>query len=110
MPRSEYTAVERWMLSSFAMFGLFGINGAFLYGVSTPELFWTALGNPISLAFMIEALLMVALLAYLLTKWKVTTLRWPWFVLLSLLGSLAFALPVVLLYGGRKRSLSEAGR
>ena len=45
---------------------------------------------------------MLGLLAYLLAKWGVLRLRWPWFVGLSILGGLLFALPVELLWPGRK--------
>ena len=48
-----------------------------------------------------EALVLVVLLAWLFRKWGVTRLGWGWFVLLSLLGSLAFAT--------RSRSCSPAG-
>ncbi len=45
-----------------------------------------------------EALVLVAALGYLFGRWGVSRLGWGWFVFLSLLGSLAFAIPVALLY------------
>ena len=48
--------------------------------------------------FIIEALLLVWVFAYLLRKWEVSRLHPAWFVILSLIGSIAFALPVALLW------------
>jgi hypothetical protein len=48
--------------------------------------------------FVVEALLLTGVLAYLLVKWQVTKLSRGWFVLLSLVGSLAFAIPVAVLW------------
>ena len=51
----------------------------------------------------ILGLVLVGFLAWLLRKWGVSRLGWGWFVLLSFLGSLAFAIPVVLLFPRRER-------
>ena len=42
--------------------------------------------NPIAAAFIVEAMLLVGVFAYLLFKWRVTRLPWWWFVLFSLFG------------------------
>ncbi len=94
----RYGRAERGALWLLALSGLVGMNGAFLYGITRPELVRATLGNPLALAFVVEAFVLMAALAYLLGKWGVARLRWPWFVGLSLLGSMAFALPVVLLW------------
>jgi hypothetical protein len=95
----RYSPAERSWLVALAVLGFVGVNGAFFYGLLTqPGALRAALTNPISLAFLIEALLMLAALAYLLGKWGVSRLSWGWFVFLSLLGSMALALPVVLLW------------
>lgn len=93
-----YSRGERWMLTLVALSGLVGMNGVFLYGMTQPELVEATLANPLALAFVVEAFVLMGVLAYLMAKWGVTRLRWPWFVGLSLLGSMAFALPVVLLW------------
>ena len=59
------------------------------------------MANPLALAFMLEAMVLVGVIAYLLSKWRVSRMSWWWFVLLSLLGSMAFALPIVLLWRSR---------
>lgn len=98
----QYSLAERCGLWCLASLGLVAVNGAFLYGAFHPETVRSALENPISLAFMLEAFLLVAALAYLLTKWGVTRLSWTWFVFLSLIGSLAFSLPVAVLHRARR--------
>jgi hypothetical protein len=105
MARSvEYSPRERVWLGALACIGFTVVNGAFFYGVlCRPGALSGALTNPISVAFLTEALLMLAALAYLLGKWGVSRLSWRWFLFLSILGSMAFALPVVLLWTrGRK--------
>src|SRR5687767_13837857 len=100
--KTNYSNAERFWLSLAGAVSLLGLNVAFLYGVfAAPGALQAALKNPIALAFMLEAFLLVALLAYLLKKWEVTRLSWPMFVLLSLAGGIAFALPVVLLWRSR---------
>ena len=89
---------EQVVLWALAVFGFVVVNGAFLYGLLTPGVLAEALANPVALAFMVEAMLLLGALAYLLTKWRVSRLSWVWFIVLSMLGSMAFALPIVLLW------------
>ena len=97
--RIEYSPAERFWLWALAAFGFLAVNGAFMYGVFVrPEILAQAQRNPLSMAFVVEALLLVAALAYLLPKWGVTRMSWGWFVVLSLAGSLAFSLPLALLW------------
>jgi hypothetical protein len=96
-----YSARERFWLAVLAAFTFFGLNGAFVYGLLHPALLQAALANPLALAFILEAFVLVGVLAYLLRRWGVSRLPWGWFVVLSLLGGLAFSLPVVLLVTGR---------
>ena len=57
--------------------------------------------------FILEAMVLVGVIAYLLSKWGVSRMSWQWFVILALLGSIAFALPVVLLWKlGKTRSVA----
>lgn len=99
----EYTARERFWLWALACLGFFGANGVFVWAlVARPETLMSALRNPVAAAFIVEALVLVGVLAYLLTRWGVTRVHWTWFVLLSLVGSIAFALPVALLWGSRR--------
>lgn len=97
-----YSSRERFWLWKLAVFGFVGLNGAFAYGVLfQPDSLRAALANPVAVAFMAEALVLVGVLAYLFARWGASRLAWGWFVLLSLLGGLAFAIPVVLLLPNR---------
>lgn len=109
-PSIDYTPAERRWLWLAAAIGLIGLNAVFIYGLVRPEVMQSALTNPVSLAFMAEAFLLLALLAYLLPRWGVSRLSRAWFVGLALLGSLAFALPVMLLWPGRRRPSAAGGR
>lgn len=97
-----YSRHERFWLVVLALFGFVGLNGAFLYGMfARPDAVADAMANPVALAFMLEAFVLVGVLAYLLTRWGLTRLHWGWFVALSVAGGIAFALPVVLLWSQR---------
>src|SRR5262245_1381938 len=99
----SYSPAERVWLWALAIVGFVFVNGAFIYGVvAVPGALRGALSNPIALAFLVEALLILVALAYLLGKWHVARRSWRWFLLLALIGSMAFALPVVLLWGKSK--------
>ena len=98
-----YSRYERFWLWLLGLFGLVGINGAFAYGLLHPDALQAALANPVAAAFIIEALVLTGAFAYLFRKWGVSRLKWGWFVFLSLLGSMAFAVPIVLLFPRRGR-------
>ena len=95
----SYTARERFWLWTLALIGVVGLNGAFVYGlVARPDALGSAITNPVAVAFIVEAMVLMGVLAYLLGKWRVSQVHWGWFVVLSLLGGIAFALPVALLW------------
>ncbi len=84
---------------------VFVVNGAFAYGLLfQPDALTAALTNPLATAFIVEALVLVGVFAYRFERWGVSQLGWGWFVFLSLLGSMAFAIPVVLLFPRRDGS------
>ena len=100
----NYTTGERIWLWALAIVGVLGINGVFVWAMLTqPDAVREALANPLTLAFGAEAALLVVTLAWLFRKRRLTRLHWGWFVVLSLLGSLAFAVPVALLLPPRDR-------
>ena len=101
--RVTYSAGERVWLWLLAGVGFAAINGAFFYAVIfQPATIHATLANPLAAAFVVEALLLAAALGYLLRKWGVSRLHWTWFLALSLVGSIAFALPVALLWPVRQ--------
>jgi len=106
-----YSPTERVLLWITALLGLLGVNGAFVYSLFyQPEVLQTAESNLVCAAFMTEALLLVPWLAYLLARWRVVQVHWLWFVAFSLLGSILFALPMVLLWSDQRarRSASQS--
>ncbi len=104
------TARERVWLGTVAGVGLLVVNGLFVYAaLSQPETVRRAFSNPFVVALMIETLVLLGVLSYLLHRWKLSRLHWGWFVILSLIGSMAFALPMALLWDrqpDRSRQLS----
>jgi hypothetical protein len=99
-PDLKYTARERFWLLLVAALVATVANGAFLYGMLfRTDALADALSNPVAAPFIIEAFVMVGLLAYLFGKWGVSRLSWGWFVALSLLGGVAFAVPVAIVWG-----------
>lgn len=105
----EYTPRERIGLIIFGIVGFFGLNALFGYALLTrPQAMWEAFENPVSLVFIFEAFMLLGLFAYLFGKWGVSRVGWKAFVLLSLLGSMAFAVPVVLLWK-RKGAVPSPG-
>ena len=97
---TAYTTSERLTLMIVGAIGLVGLNGVFLYALfARPDLIGMALANPVSLVFIIEALILMVLLAYLFAKWNVARAPAVWFVALALLGGLVFAVPAILLWG-----------
>lgn len=99
----DYARAERISLWTLAAVGLLGVNGVFVWSLlHRPNALGEALANPLAAAFVVEALLLVAVLAWIFRRHRLTRLGWGWFVLLSLVGSLAFAIPVALLYPPRE--------
>jgi RsiW-degrading membrane proteinase PrsW (M82 family) len=103
MNQFNYSVIERKFLYGLAVSGLMGVNGAFLYATAVkPSYLVGALSNPVSLAFIVEALVLVGVLGYFLRRWNVTTMPLPLFVCLFLIGSLAFSVPIAMLYRQNK--------
>jgi hypothetical protein len=92
------------LLWTLALAGLLGINTAFLYGaVLRPEHVAPALTNPIALAFVVEALVLTAFGAWVVWLLGFRRPGPVTFVVLSLVGSLAFSVPLLILMHLRKR-------
>ncbi len=108
--RMPYSSRERAWFLVLAVAGFAGLNGVFLWAVvARAELVLSALQNPVAAAFVVEAFVLVGVLAYLLNRWRVSQVHWGWFVLLALVGGIVFALPVVLLWSGQRTQRTQAG-
>ncbi len=84
------------------MFGLLGPNGVFIYYLLLrPDDFQAAMRNPLTLAFIIEAFLVTALLAVLIARTGLGKWGWKAFIALSLIGGLGFSVPLYALLGSK---------
>jgi len=85
-----------WLLV-FAIFGNIVPGGLFLYWLAHD---YTSLGaafsDRLALAFLIDLLLSTFFLAYLFALKPLGRVRWYWFVAMTLLGTLAFSIPLFL--------------
>ena len=72
-----YTRAERFRLATLGVFGFLAVNGPFVYGLLfQPGALWSAISNPLAAAFMVEALVLVGVFAYLFHRRGVTRLGW----------------------------------
>lgn len=93
----QFRSYRRFLWGVSAL-GLVGVNGVFLYyALVQPGRLIDALQNPVSAAFIVEALLMTALLAWMIWAANIEKPGWGIFIVLSIVGSLAFSVPAFLL-------------
>ena len=82
------------MLILIALFGLLVPNGIFVYWLFTDfREISDFVTNRLALAFIIDAIMAMLLLAYWFRSNPIGKVRWYWFVVLSLLGGLGFSIP-----------------
>ena len=94
---------QRVMLWCVAAIGLFGINGLFLYAaIFRPEQMGEAQTNLFALAFILEAFVLLPLFCFLVAIAKLKSPGWFVFLVLSLVGSLAFSIPFSILLWSRR--------
>ncbi|HKW45827.1 MAG TPA: hypothetical protein VJN70_00220 [Gemmatimonadaceae bacterium] len=70
----------------------------FLYGLfhDYSSSLVAALSNRVALAFLLDLIISTFLIAYLFARKPLGPVKWPWFVVLTFLGTLAFAIPLFL--------------
>ncbi len=77
-----------------ALFGLFVPNGIFIYWLFTEfQSVGDVMNNRLALGFIIEAFVVLGMLAYWFAKNPPGKISWIWFVIFSLIGGLGFGLP-----------------
>jgi hypothetical protein len=82
------------MLLIVALFCLIVPNGIFLYWSATEfRSFSDYYQNKLALAFIIEAFMVMFLLAFYFAKNPPGRFKWYWFVVLSLVGGIGFSIP-----------------
>lgn len=90
------------ILIILAAIGLIGVNGVFLYhAFSDLDSIKLVNQEPVAAAFMVEALVLTGLLAWFFQHIKLRQYNWIRFIILSLLGSLLFSVPVTILMHSR---------
>jgi hypothetical protein len=90
-----------WLLA-IALFGLLVPNGLFVHWLlSDYRGLAVVLGNRLALAFMLDAFLVLVLLSVYFARHPIGPVRWPWFVVLSIVGGLGFSLPFYWWLNGR---------
>ena len=96
---------QRIALWAVAVFGLLGPNGVFIYFA----LFrWSdllaAMQHPVTLAFVVEAFLVMGLLAVFFAQRPIGRWGWKTFVVLSLIGGLGFGIPAFVLLNSQAKA------
>ena len=92
--RPVMRAAHRW-LPAVALLGFVIPNGLFVYWLFFEfQTVGALLDNKLALAFILDCFMAMAILAVYFARRPIGPLRWPWFVGLSLLGGLAFSLPL----------------
>jgi hypothetical protein len=88
-----------------SLIGLIGPNGLFIYWmVREYSGIAGVLQDKLAIAFIADAFLALAVLAYHFAKTPIGRLRWYWFVGLSLIGGLGFSVPFYIWLNNRSRS------
>lgn len=98
-----FTNAKEKLLLALAVSGLIVPNGIFIYySLAAPALLHDALTNPVALVFIAEAFLLMFLFAWVIHRQGLRSPGWLAFIVLSLLGSLAFSVPAFLYLASRR--------
>ncbi len=101
----------RCVLVILATVGLLGLNGTFIYyALLQPQALADAFRHPVSLVFILEAFIMVGFTAFVIRLVGLERPAWLAFVALSLVGGLAFSVPLFLLLQLRKPECEHNAR
>ena len=93
---------NRILLLVVAVTAALGPNALYLYSVITaPELNNEAMANPVALAFMIEAMMLLALFLYYVYKRTRSWAQVGLYLVFAFMGSLAFSFPLFLYLNSR---------
>ena len=104
MDKMKLKIWHRIVIWSVAIIGFFIINGVFLYSIIfRSDLVLEALGNIYAMVFIVEAFILLPLFCFLISVAKLKSPNWVGFLILSLLGSLAFSIPLSILLWTRNK-------
>ena len=95
---TKTTRVDTTLLLVLAIIGNLAPGLLFLYGLfhDYSSSLVAALSNRVALAFLLDLIISTFLIAYLFARKPLGPVKWPWFVVLTFLGTLAFAIPFFL--------------
>lgn len=103
----SFTGTQRAGLIILSVIGIAVVNGIYIHSMLTdPVAVQQAMSNRVALAFMAEALLLMILCVMLIIKYRLKRPGWLGFIILSIIGSLAFSIPLSLLLWGRRNNRS----
>ncbi|HEY3219905.1 MAG TPA: hypothetical protein VGJ80_04170 [Gemmatimonadales bacterium] len=86
-----------------AIIGLLAPNGLFLYWLVTDySSLSAALSDKMAVAFFVDLVISTFLLSYLFARKPLGPVKWPWFLVLSLGGTLAFGIPLFIWLNWRR--------
>lgn len=92
--RQRGWASNMWLVI-LAGIGLLAPGGLFLYWLVTDyTTVSAAFSDTMALAFFVDLVISTFLLGFLFARKPLGPVKWPWFVALSLLGTLAFSIPL----------------
>jgi hypothetical protein len=98
-----FTQIQERGLLALSIFGLIVPNGVFLYfSFMSPAALYAAFNNPIALVFIGEAFLLMLFFAWMIRRSGLRSPGWLAFVLMSIVGSMAFSVPAFLYLASRK--------
>lgn len=98
-----------WLVLLAAL-GLLAPGGLFLYWLNHDySSLSAALSDRMALAFFVDLVMSTFFLGYLFAKKPPGPVKWPWFIALSLLGTLAFAIPAFLWLNWRRLPAPRPG-
>ena len=84
----------RTLMLITSIFGLLVVNSLFLYGSYKSGDMMALWNDPVSAALMIEGFGLMIVFTFYFYNYPIKKLAWYWFPILSLLGSVLFALPL----------------
>jgi hypothetical protein len=92
------------MLLIIALFGFLVPNGIFIYWLLNEfHTLSDITGNKLAMSFIIEAFVVMFLMAYYFYKYPQGKVRWYWFIVLSLMGGIGFSIPFFWWINGRDK-------
>lgn len=99
---------QRWMLLAVALFGLVVPNNMFLYAWLHNTDGGGIAHNLLASSFMLDAFIAMGVIACFFAVRPIGPVRWYWFVLLSIVGGMAFSFPLYWWLNLRREAAAQA--